>query len=319
MTQFKLTILGCNSAVPAKNRYPTSQLLEWEGNACLIDCGEGTQMRFIDLNIKRGKISHIFISHMHGDHIFGLPGLVNSYILMGRTKPLKIYGPVGLRKYLDISVDFDRIPADFDVEVIELEDDSIKDLVEFGGVKVSTVKLNHKIPTTGFIFRHFSQDKKLNKQKIVEIGFSVDEIKLLLRGEDVERTDGSIFRNEDFTFPDEVPASYGYCSDTKYTPELAESYSEVSCLYHEATFLNDMMEQAEKRFHSTAEQAGDIAKLSNVKSLILGHFSNRYGNMNDFKKEAGINFSPVFIAQTGRKFTISNEGVEEVENLQDLK
>lgn len=309
MGQFKLTILGCNSAVPAKRRYPSSQLLEWEGYSCLIDCGEGTQMRFIDLGVRRSRISYIFISHLHGDHIFGLPGLVNSYILMGRTAPLKIFGPKGLCRYLDVSVDFDRIPSSFKLEVEELEDDFEGELVMAGGVQVSAVQLTHKITTFGYIFKEYSLYKKLNKRKVEEVGFEVEEIKALLAGNDVLRRDGSVFLNKEYTVENEEPASYGYCSDTIFDPALAGSYSGVSCLYHESTFLEDMKEEAEKRFHSTASQAAEVARLSNARSLILGHFSNRYNDLEGFRAEASEIFEPVFIGETGKQFSITGEGV----------
>lgn len=315
MGQFKLTILGCNSAVPAKRRYPTSQLLEWGGYSCLIDCGEGTQMRFIELGVKRSKISHIFISHLHGDHIFGLPGLVNSYILTGRTAPLKIFGPVGLRRYLDVSVDFDRIPSNFMLEVVEMEDAFEGELVSFGGIKVSAVQLMHKITTFGYVFREYNLCRKLNKKKVEAVGFEVSEIKELVNGKDVYRQDGTVFRNVDYTLKEESPASYGYCSDTVFSPPLGNAYYGVSCLYHESTFLEDMKEQAEKRFHSTAAQAAEIARLSSARALILGHFSNRYGNLEAFRTEGSAIFKPIYIGETGKQFKISAEGVVSEEKL----
>jgi ribonuclease Z len=315
---FFVTILGSNSAVPSRGRYPSAQLLECDEASILIDCGEGTQMRMMDYQLKRGKIDTILISHLHGDHFFGLPGLLTSYILMGRTLPLRIYGPKGLGDVLEATLDFSRIPRNFEMDLVEIEGQEEQVLFERGALKVTAFPLQHRIPTFGFKIEDQRRKMRLLREKIEEYHCSVEEIQGLLKGEDLLRG-VTVLPNAMFTEGERKGRSYAYCSDTLFDKSIAEYVREVSCLYHESTFLEDMIDQASARYHSTAGQAARIAQLAQAGSLLLGHYSNRYGQLEAFRKEASIVFEPVYLSASGKKFTIGSEGIVKEEILEKIR
>ena len=252
-----LRILGCYSGSGGYRRYPSSQLLILNNKNYLVDCGEGTQFLLKKYETKLNSIDNIFISHLHGDHYFGLPGLISHYNLKGRTKDLSIYGPIGLKKIISLIMKSSNSWTSYKLNIIELEP---KDLtfIDNDKISVSSIKLSHRIPCTGFVFK-----LKKNNSNI----------------------------------------SYAYCSDTAYEPSISEKLKNINILYHESTFLEKHVHLAKKTKHSTALQASKIAKAANVNKLILGHFSARYKDLNEFKIEARSNFKNTFLAQEGELFT----------------
>lgn len=298
----KLSILGCNSAIPSISRFTTSQVFGTATKNYLIDCGEGAQIRARELKIKTNKIHEIFISHLHGDHFFGLPGFITSLNLSGRTLPLSIFGPKGLKAYLEMLESMGSFHLNFALTIYELDAAKSQLIHEDSGIEVFTIPLKHRIPTTGFLFREKPKPRNIKTESIKEYNLTVPEIKLLKSGEDLLRADGTLLRNIDLTKPPSPPRSYAYCSDTIYDPELVSRISGVSVLYHEATYLHELKEKARERGHSTAFEAGSIASQANVEHLILGHYSSRYKTIDLFREEAESSFHTVSLAEDGAIF-----------------
>lgn len=316
MPDFRLDILGANSAVPSLGRYPTAQLLTWDSGTLLIDCGEGTQIRLLEYGLKSSKIDYICISHLHGDHCFGLPGLLNSLILSGREKPLKIYGPKGIINFLEATIHLRQIENRFDLDIFEQDHETSTILFEDSTVVVSSFPLVHRIPTIGFKIEEKKPSIKYNKEKVK--GLSVDQMKKLANGNDIIDDTGTLVPKGVFIKDILPPTSYAFCSDTIYNPQLVQYIKGVTVLYHESTFLNEMEEEAAKRYHSTAKQAALIADEAQVKVLVLGHFSNRYRNVIPFIEEASQVFSNVFVAETGKSFQFNGFGLESEKNLSKI-
>ncbi|MGV8945452.1 MAG: ribonuclease Z [Lutibacter sp.] len=302
----KLTILGCHSATPRVNAHPTAQFFEIKNHHFLIDCGEGTQVQLRKYSIKFSKIKHVFISHLHGDHFFGLVGLVSTFTLLNRENELHIYGPKGLKEIitlqLKLSNSWTKYPLIFH-ELTSLESELI---YEDAHVKVHTIPLDHRIYTNGFLFKEKPGERKLNvnaiqKQQEIEIC----DYQNLKNGRDFTLQNGTVLKNETLTLDPALPLSYAFCSDTAYFPEIIPLIKNVTCLYHEATFLKDKEALSLTTKHATAAQAANIAKLAQVKQLIIGHFSSRYTNKEDFLFEAQEIFENTFLAIEGKVFEIT--------------
>jgi ribonuclease Z len=298
----KITILGCHSATPRVLANPTSQALEIKNHLFLIDCGEGTQVQLRKQQLKFSRIKHIFISHLHGDHFFGLPGLISTFQLLGREAELHIYGPQGIQEaitlFLKVSQTWNGYPLIFH----ELTAKEPQLLWEDDSVSVSTLPLRHRIYTNGFLFREKPADRKLNMLQIANYPIDRSYYPLLKSGKDITLEDGLTLPNALLTLDPPPPRSYAFCSDTAYYPPLAALIKDVTVLYHEATFLEVHQELAEKTGHSTAKQAASIARSAGVKTLVLGHYSTRYNTINHFKEEAQTIFQPVELAQDGAVF-----------------
>lgn len=294
-----LTILGCNSAIPSLSRFTTSQILSSDCNSYVIDCGEGIQIRMSDLKIKRGKISEIFISHLHGDHFFGLPGLLTSFNLSGRTQKLSIFGPKGLNQFVQTLKDIGSFYLNFELEIKELDDQNYSLIFENEEITVFSIPLKHRIPTTGFLFREKERELNIIPEKILDFNLSIEEIKMLKAGQNVIRNDQTILNFENFTERKYNPKSYAFCSDTIYDESLVKYLENVDLLYHEATYLDNMKEKAHERMHATASEAATIAKKANAKHLLLGHFSSRYKDTSTFLAEAKTIFENVTLAHDG--------------------
>ena len=291
-----LTILGFNSAIPTVNTSPTSQLLEMEERCFLIDCGEGTQVQLRKAKARFSKINHIFISHLHGDHCFGLPGLIASFRLLGRDVPLHVYGPKGIKKMLETIFTITETHRGFEVVYHELDKDYSEKIYEDNRVEVYTIPLDHRIYCNGYLFKEKKKDRHLNMQEISKYKeIETCDYHNLKAGKDFELSDGYVLKNEILTTEPAQPVSYAFCSDTRYLESVIPIIKNVTVLYHESTFLHDLKEMADYTGHTTALEAARIARQAEVEKLILGHFSNRYGDLTVFTDEARTVFPNTFL------------------------
>jgi ribonuclease Z len=301
---YKLTILGCHSATPRVNAHPTAQYLEINSRHFLIDCGEGTQRQMRLNKVGFSKISTIFISHLHGDHFFGLIGLISTFGILNREKELHIHGPKGIKEVINIQLKHSKSYVKYKIIFHELNSTESELIFEDEKVKVYTIPLNHRVYTNGFLFKEKEKSRKINisaVKKFKEI--DICDYNNLKAGKDFKLDSGDVIKNSELTYNPEKPLSYAYCSDTSYKPTIIEIIDGVDLLYHESTFLTDKEDLAKKTGHSTAKQAATIAKKANVKKLVLGHYSSRYKNISLFKKEAEEVFENVSLAETGRVFS----------------
>ncbi|MGC4130368.1 MAG: ribonuclease Z [Bergeyella sp.] len=291
-----LTILGFNSAIPTVNSSPTAQLLEMDERCFLIDCGEGTQVQLRKAKARFSKINHIFISHLHGDHCFGLPGLIASFRLLGREIPLHVYGPKGIEKMMETIFSITETQRGFDVVYHELDKNVSEKIYEDKRVEVYTIPLDHRIYCNGYLFREKPKERHLNMEEISKYPeIQVCDYQNLKSGKDFVLSDGYVLKNESLTLPPNPSVSYAFCSDTRYREEIIPVIENVDVLYHEATFLHDLKEMADYTGHTTALEAAKIARQANVGKLILGHFSNRYTDLSVFTDEAREIFPNTFL------------------------
>lgn len=291
-----LTILGFNSAIPTINSSPTSQFLEMEERHFLIDCGEGTQVQMRKAKVRFSKINHIFISHLHGDHCFGLPGLVASFRLLGRKTPLNIYGPKGIKKMMDTIFEITETYKGFEVIYHELEGKESVKIYEDKRVEVYTIPLNHRIYCNGYLFKEKPKERHLNMKEISKYKeIEICDFQNLRLGKDFVSEDGEVIKNDLLTTDPKPSVSYAFCSDTKYKEDIIPIIENVDVLYHESTFLHVLKEMADYTGHSTALEAATIAKKAQVGKLILGHFSNRYSDLSVMTDEARQIFPNSFL------------------------
>jgi len=278
-----LTILGNNSAIPAFDRNPTAQVLQTMEESFLIDCGEGTQMQLSKYKIKRSKINHIFISHLHGDHYFGLIGLLTSMSLLNRTQDLHLHAPPELEQLIVLQLNFAATHLSYALHFHPLQGEGL--LVDENKMTVECFKVQHRIECWGFLFRQKKNPRKLDPEraKIYEIPAAFYD--KLQQGEDYVTKKGTIVPNEEVTTEAPKGKSYAYCADTIFDESLAEKVKAVDLLYHETTYLKDLEERAAARFHSTSIQAGAIAKKAGAKRLLIGHFSSKYESLDEFLTE----------------------------------
>lgn len=300
----KLTILGCYSATPRINTHPTSQVLEIRNHIFLIDCGEGTQVQLRKNKVKFNRIKHVFISHLHGDHYFGLVGLISTFRLLTREADLHIYGPKGLKEVIILQMKLSDSWTNYKLIFHELTSKSSELIFEDDKVEVHTIPLDHRIYTNGFLFKEKEGDRKLDVNAAENAKIDVAYYRKLKQGFDVINEADELVKNEDVTLAGKTPKSYAFCSDTAYNEAIVPIIKGVDMLYHESTFLEKLAHLAQKTKHSTAKEAANIAKKAKAKTLILGHFSTRYDDTNDFKIEANEIFDNVELAQEGKVFEI---------------
>lgn len=296
----KLTILGSHSATPRVEAAPTAQVLEIKNHTFLIDCGEGTQIQLRKYKISFATINHIFISHLHGDHFFGLIGLLSSFSLLSRTKTMHIFAPIGLKEIIELQLKISESRIGFPLEFHELSNPKSECIYEDKNVEVHTIPLSHRIYTNGFLFKEKPDFQHLNMSAINQY----PEIERcdyfnLKKGKDFIQSDGQIIPNSLLTTPPKKPLQYAFCSDTSYQPRIIPLITNVDLLYHEATFTSKDEELAIKTGHSTAQQAGKIAKKSKVGKLLIGHFSSRYKGFHDHLVEARKVFENTELASDG--------------------
>ncbi len=298
----KLTILGCYAATPRTITNPTSQILEIRNRMFLIDCGEGTQVQLRKNKLKFSKINHIFISHLHGDHFYGLVGLISTFMLLNRQTELHIYGPKGIKEIILIQLRYADSFTGYDLYFHELETKQSEVIYEDDKVIVKTIPLRHRIYTNGFLFQEKVGDRKLNIDVVNQYEIDSCYYQKIKNGKDITLEDGTVLSNEDLTFDPIKPKSYAFCSDTMYDELIIPIIQGVDVLYHEATFLESEADKAQKTKHSTAKEAATIALKANVKQLILGHYSTRYANIELFKEEATSIFPTTYLADDGKIF-----------------
>jgi len=294
-----LTILGYNSAIPTTKSFPTSQFLEMSDRCFLIDCGEGTQVQLRRAKVKFSKINNIFISHLHGDHCFGLPGLVSSFSLLGRTNDLNIFGPKGIKKMLEIIFRVNETDNHgFKIFYHELQSNESQKIFDDEKLEVWTIPLNHRIYCNGYLFKEKIKERVLNIEEISKYSeIQKCDYHNFKNGKDFILSDGYILKNELLTMEPKVSLSYAFCSDTRFKEDIVPIIKNVDLLYHEATFLDDFKKKANLTGHSTAKEAAIIAQKAGVKKLILGHFSNRYENLEVFLDESRKYFPNTFLPE----------------------
>lgn len=301
---FSVTILGSGAALPTLAQHPTAQYVVCNERHILIDCGEGTQVQLRKYNIHFQKITHILISHLHGDHFFGLVGLLSTLHLLGRDKGVTIYGPVGLKNIILLQLEVGGSKIGFDIHFVELSGSENRLLFEDRLIEIWTFPLAHRIPTNGFIIKEKVKERKLNAELFKADNLSLTLIPLLKQGKDAYTVDGRHIRYEEYTFPSLSPRSYAYCSDTKYDERLIPIVNQVNLLYHEATFTREHQTRAKQTYHSTAEQAAKIAQQAGVEKLLIGHISSRYPNEEQHLIEARTVFPNTDFAVEGIRFDV---------------
>ena len=302
--RFEVTILGSSSATPIYNRNPSAQALNINDKLYLIDCGEGTQQQMLRFDVKATRIDYILISHLHGDHYLGLVGLLSSLQLNGRKKPLTLCCPSHLKEIIEIQFQYSDSYIQYPINYIFTNTDKGEVIVDNEDVTIESIPLNHGIPTTGFLFCEKKRLRKLVKEKTEEYNIPVEFFSAIKKGHDYTTGDGLLIKNEELTIDSQEPKSYAYCSDTQYDPTYFKQISNVTLLYHEATFLNNMLERALETQHTTAKQAGEVALATNAHKLLIGHFSARYKTLNDLLDEARSVFPATELALEGKTYLI---------------
>ncbi|WP_036155724.1 ribonuclease Z [Maribacter forsetii] len=297
-----LTVLGCYAATPRTLTNPTSQVLEINNHIVLIDCGEGTQVELRRHKIKFSRINHIFISHLHGDHFFGLPGFISTMRLLGREKELHVYGPKGIKEAITLLLKLGDSWTNYPLLFHELSSKESELIFEDSKISVTTIPLDHRIYTNGYLFQEKIGKRKLNIEAAEEYGIDKAYYQNIKNGKDITLDNGEVIANSTLTFDPPKPESYAFCSDTVYDESLAEKIKDVDVLYHESTFLQSEAELATKTKHATAMQAAKVARDANVRTLILGHYSTRYKSIALFKEEASTIFPNVLLADDGKTF-----------------
>lgn len=300
---FGVTILGNNSALPAYDRHPTSQLVTLDQYQFLVDCGEGTMMQLSRYKIRRSRINHIFISHLHGDHYFGLAGLITSMGLLGRDTDLHLYAPAPLKEILDLQFKAADARLPFNLEFHALHKEGV--IADDPKFSVECFKVAHRIECWGFLFREKKKPRKIDKDKIALYNIPAALLEKLKMGESVTATNGEHIANELVTIPNRPARSYAFCADTLYKEEIAEKVKHVSVLYHETTYLKSLAERAALRFHSTTLQAAQIAAKAHAGRLLIGHFSSKYEKLDEFLEESREVFPATDLAIEGCTFRIT--------------
>lgn len=299
MEPFRVHILGCGSALPTLKHNPSSQIVEIRGKCFLIDCGEGTQTQLRRSKIKFTRISAVFISHVHGDHCFGLIGMISTFGMLGRTAPLHIYAPAGFSNIMKMQIDFFCKDLEYDV-VFHDVDTNAKDIIyEDRSLTVETVPLSHRVPCCGFIFREKQTLPHILRDMTDYYKVPVSQFNNIKNGTDWVDEEGNVIPYTRLTTPSEPARSYAYCSDTKYLPMLHECLEDVCVLYHESTYSKEDEDMAKMYFHSTAVQAAQVASDANVGKLVLGHYSARYEDENRLLEEAKNIFPNTVLSDEG--------------------
>ena len=304
MTPFTVTILGSSSALPTLTRFPTSQVVNLNEKLYLIDCGEGTQIQLRRFGLKAGKINHIFISHLHGDHIFGLPGLISTMALGGKKGELHIYSHSELKLMMDPLLKFMNELDDFKVVYHPLNFRRSAVIFEDSKVIVESFPVKHRIPCCGFVFKEKQLELHLRGDQVEFLKIPIRDRVALKSGADYIWPDGTIIPNRELTFPPNPVRSYAFCTDTLPRKQIVPIIRKVDLLYHEATFCDDLKDLALKTYHTTARQAAELAVQAGVKKLIIGHFSSRYKNERPLVDEARTVFPNTFAANDGERFEL---------------
>lgn len=297
-----LTVLGCYAATPRTITNPTSQVLEMQNRLFLIDCGEGTQVQLRKNKIKFSKINQIFISHLHGDHCYGLIGLVSTFMSLGRVNDLHIFGPKGIKQIINLQLRLSNSWTSYKLIFHELTSTESEVVFEDDKVIVSTIPLKHRVYTNGFLFQEKVGERKLDINAVQEYEIDKCYFQNIKNGKDITLDDGRVIENSKLSFDAVAPKSYAFCSDTVYDESIVPLIKEVDVLYHESTFLDSEEHLSGKTMHCTAKQAAKIALKANVGQLILGHYSTRYPSIELFREEAQTIFENILLADDGKFF-----------------
>lgn len=305
---FEVTILGSNSAIPAHGRHPTSQVVHLRDQLFLVDCGEGTQIQLDRYRVRVTRIDEIFISHLHGDHFFGLIGLITSFHLNRREKPLTVYCPKGLDEIIHLQLKHSQTALRYPLHFRFIEPENGKMIFETDMLQVEMLKLSHRIACAGFVFREKPFTERNIKPEVIEqYNLEIPQIQQIKKGQDLVLPNGSVIKNADLTLKPHHPRTYAYCTDTAPEESILPYIEGVDLLYHEATFDMAHEQRALETFHSTTLQAAGIAKKANVKKLVIGHFSARYKGLEDMLDQAQSVFPNTELAVEGKKFEIPRE------------
>ena len=301
---FELTILGCGSATPTPERYPSAQFLVFADHHILIDCGEGAQVQMMRYGVKMFRLNLVFISHLHPDHFLGLPGLISSLSLKGRKEPMDIYCPKGLKEILDVQFLFGEVHLSYELRFHVFNDSKESIELDDKYLTVFSFALNHRLACRGFVFREKKASRKIKKELPDASKLSPEAYPVLRSGKDYMDNEGKTWLYEEYTIPNDLPFAYAYISDTLYMPKLASRFAEleINTLYHEATFMDELKEKAITTCHSTAKEAAEFAVVSSAKRLLIGHFSSRYKDLEPLLNEAKAIFPNSFLAVDGAKF-----------------
>lgn len=297
-----VTILGNNSAVPAFNRHPTSQVVTQDGTNYLVDCGEGTQIQMIKYKVRRGKISHIFISHLHGDHYFGLVGLINTFGLLSHKQELHIYGPAPLQEIIEMQLKVADTILPYPLYFHTITKNAV--LVDNDKIRIKCFRTNHRILCFGFVFEEKMSKRKILVEKAQKHNIPITFYSSLQSGLDYITPKGEVVKNEAVTTAPERGRRYAYCADTKYDETIIEHIYGCDAIYHETTYLDNMREKACERFHSTTKQAALIAQKAMASKLLIGHFSSKYNTLEAFVQEAREVFLNTELAVEGISYSI---------------
>lgn len=301
MGVFEVIVLGSSSATPAYNRNPSAQLLNINDKYYLIDCGEATQNQLNRFKIRSARIDHIFITHLHGDHYLGLIGLLSTMHLNGRRKEIYIFGPPELKEIIDLQLKVSETQLRYEIIFQPTQTGYTEKIFENTDIEVHTILLNHRIPTTGFLFKEKERKRKINTEVMNEYDVPLEYIPLLKNGMDYTTKKGEVIPNAALTFDPAPSKSFAYCSDTLYNENILEQIEGVDLLYHEATFLHELLDRAVETYHTTALQAGEIALKAKAKKLMIGHFSARYKDLQDLLLETKSKFPNTILAVEGEK------------------
>ncbi len=295
---FKTKILGSSAATPTSLRHTSAQALQHHNRHFLLDCAEGTQMQLRRFKVPLMKINHVFISHLHGDHYLGLPGLLFTYHLLGRSKKLHVYSPPGLQEIIQLQYQISQLTPSFEVEYHELHEGQ-QLIYEDNSICVYTIEMMHRIPTFGFLFSEKEKDRNIKKASIARYDIPIEQMSAIKKGDDFVTAGGLTVPNKEITTEPLPARTYAFCSDTAYTESFIDQVRGVDLLYHEATFLHDKRDIASEKTHSTTIEAATLAKKASVKKLLLGHYSARYKDMEAFREEAATIFPNTFLAEEG--------------------
>jgi len=297
-----VTILGNNSAVPAFNRHPTSQVVSHDGTSYLVDCGEGTQIQMIKYKIRRSRISHIFISHLHGDHYFGLVGLINTFGLLTHKQELHVYGPAPLQQIVEMQMKVAETTLPYPLHFHTLTRHEV--LVDNEDIRITAFPTTHRIECYGFLFEEKEGKRKLLIDKVRKMNIPISFYSSLQRGLDYITPRGQVIPNSEVTTAPQRGKKYAFCADTRFDENIIQYIYGADMIYHETTYLDSMRDRAYERFHSTTRQAAEIAKKAMVKKLLIGHFSSKYNSLEQFEEEAREVFPNTEIAMEGATYEI---------------
>lgn len=303
MAEFALTIIGSGSALPMHGRHPSSQVIQYDDFFCMIDCGEGTQMRLRSAGIRPFKIEVILISHLHGDHVFGLPGLLSSFSHLQRKEELLVFGPPGIKGLLDEIIKYTETKITYPLTIHESDPSQLTSIWQRGNFEILNFPLDHRIRCNGYLLREVQPVRRLNKEKVESLKLPVQMLQALQRGDDISYK-GKEYLNSELTLESGTRLSYAYCSDTRFDKRIIPWIRSASVLYHETTFRDDLRETANITGHSTASEAGIMAKEAGVSCLITGHYSSRYKDPQAVVEEAGLHFPNVVGSVEGNKYNL---------------